>query len=103
MPPLGLLTVLAAGALPANAADILPLTDALRSELPRMLDEHVHIRAALDELRTAAVAEHSSEYVQLADQLALHARSEEEVLYPAAVLVGYVVRERLRALPRRED
>jgi hypothetical protein len=63
-----------------------------------MLEEHVRIRAAVDELRFAAEAEHSPMFLRLADQLALHARSEEEVLYPAAVLVGEVVRARLRSL-----
>ena len=96
LPPLGLLASLAGGSLPADARDILPLTDALARELPRMLEEHVRIRAAVGELRSAAEAEHAPAHVALADQLALHARSEEEVLYPAAVLVGDVVRARLR-------
>ena len=96
LPPLGLLAPLASGSLPADARDILPLTDALERELPKMLEEHVRIRAAVVELRSAAEAEHSPTHVALAEQLALHARSEEEVLYPAAVLVGEVVRARLR-------
>jgi hypothetical protein len=33
----------------------------------------------------------------LGQQLALHAQTEEEVLYPAAVLVGDIVRARLAA------
>lgn len=36
-----------------------------------------------------------TEHVLLAAELARHARSEEEVLYPAAVLVGELVRGRL--------
>ena len=98
LPPLGLLAPLASGSLPAGASEILPLTDALEQELPTMLEEHVRIRAAVDELRRAAEAEHSPRFLRLADQLALHARSEEEVLYPAAVLVGEVVRARLRSI-----
>jgi hypothetical protein len=32
---------------------------------------------------------------ELAEKLALHARGEEEVYYPAAILVGELVRRRL--------
>lgn len=92
LPPLGLLAPLAAGSPPPNAAAILPLTDALERELPRMLEEHVQIRAAVEELRAAATAHGAAAQVRLAADLAQHARFEEEVLYPAAVLVGRVVR-----------
>ena len=94
LPPLGLLAPLAAGSLPPKAADILPLTDALQRELPRMLEEHVQIRAAVEELRAAAAADGAVAQVRLAAELAQHARFEEEVLYPAAVLVGEIVRGR---------
>ena len=53
-----------------------------------MLAEHVKIRAAVDALRAAAKAEKAVEAERLADELALHAETEEEVLYPAAILVG---------------
>jgi hypothetical protein len=89
MPPLGLLAPLAAGDhLPDPVVSAaLAMTDSLRAELPRMLAEHKAIRAAVDTLRLAAQAEQAAKYEQLADQLALHAQTEEEVLYPAAILV----------------
>ena len=68
------------------------MADALKSELPRMLEEHTRIRAAVEALRVAAVAEMAERYERLAQELALHARTEEEVLYPAAVLVGELIR-----------
>jgi hypothetical protein len=94
LPPLGLLAPLAAGQTPPEAAEALAMSDALRSELPRMLAEHQRIRAAVDRLRTVARAEDAVAAVELADELALHARTEEEVLYPAAVLVGELIRAR---------
>ena len=94
LPPLASLAPLAAGVMPTEAADILAMTDSLKRELPRMLDEHKRIRAAVDGLRAAARADGSTRYEQLADQLALHAQTEEEVLYPAAVLVGDIIRAR---------
>ena len=95
LPPLGALASLSAGSLPPDAASILSMTDALKRELPQMLAEHTRIRAAVDALRAAARAERSAKHERLADQLALHAQTEEEVLYPAAVLVGDVIRLRL--------
>jgi hypothetical protein len=96
LPPLGLLAPLAAGdQLPETVlSEALAMTDALRSELPRMLEEHKNIRDAVDKLRLAARAEQATKYEQLAEQLALHAQTEEEVLYPAAVLVGDIIRAR---------
>jgi hypothetical protein len=57
-----------------------------------MLEEHKGIRAAVESLRQAAISEGAVKYRQLADQLALHAQTEEEVLYPAALLVGELIR-----------
>ena len=76
--------------------DVLQMTDALRRELPRMLEEHKKIHAATVHLGDVARAANNPEVVRLADQLLLHARSEEEVFYPAAVLVGDLVRARAR-------
>ena len=95
LPPLGLLAALAAGEKPAGLEEALAMTDALRKELPRMLQEHAQIRAATEKLRTAARQEKASVYEQFAEELAAHAQSEEEVLYPAAILVGDVIRARI--------
>jgi hypothetical protein len=96
LPPLGLLAPLVAGKqLPENVvAEALAMTDSLRSELPKMLEEHKAIRAAVEKLLLAARAEQATRYEQLAEQLALHAQTEEEVLYPAAILVGEIIRAR---------
>ena len=95
LPPLGLLAPLAAGETPAGLSEALAMTDALRKELPRMLEEHRHIRAATEKLRVAARVAKASEHERFAEALAAHARTEEEVLYPAAILVGDVIRARL--------
>ena len=94
LPPLGLLAPLAAGERPAGTAAALAMTDSLRRELPRMLEEHGRIRSAVAALRTAAHAAGAAEARRFADELALHARTEEEVLYPAALLMGDVLRAR---------
>lgn len=95
LPPLGLLAPLAAGEKAGGMEEALAMTDALRKELPRMLEEHKRIHAATEKLRSVAREEKASVYEQFADDLALHARSEEEVLYPAAILVGDIIRARM--------
>ena len=97
LPPLGLLAALAAREKPAGMEEALAMSDALRKELPRMLQEHTKIRAATERLRVVAQKEKAPAYEQFAEELGSHARFEEEVLYPAAILVGDVIRARLSA------
>ena len=96
MPPLGLLAPLAAGTRIADT-DVTAarsMSDTLRREMPAMLKEHKENRAAIDAFRQAAVAERSVKFQQLADALTQHAQSEEDIFYPAAVLVGDLLRAR---------
>jgi hypothetical protein len=95
LPPLSLLAPLAAGKTPAGLKDALTMTDTLRTEMPRMLEEHKRIRAATEKLRAVAQEEKASAQEEFAERLAAHARTEEEILYPAAVLVGDIIRARM--------
>jgi len=92
LPPLGLLAALSRGEQPAQMAEVLTLTERLEADLPAMLEEHRTIVAALQRLREAAERAGRKDIVAFAEQLAQHARTEEEVMYPAAVLVGRHVR-----------
>jgi hypothetical protein len=94
LPPLGLLAPLAAGTTPAGLQDALAMSDALRKEMPRMLDEHKRIRAATEKLLVVAREEKAPAQEQFAERLAAHAQTEEEILYPAAILVGDIIRAR---------
>lgn len=95
LPPLALLRPLARGDVSPEMRPVVALTDRLEAELPRMLDEHKAIVAALEELTRAAEAERHAEVVRFARKLTLHAQHEEEVLYPAALLVGEYLTLRL--------
>lgn len=95
LPPLGLLAALAHGDATPEMAGVLALTDRLEAELPAMLAEHQAIVEALQRLRDTAQRAGRSEIVDFAQQLMQHARTEEEVMYPAAILVGKFVRQRL--------
>lgn len=97
LPPLGLLAVLAAGRVESAMADVLHMTDKLEIELPKMLAEHTDIVAALKKLVDAAKAENKSEHVRFAEELMAHARVEEQVSYPAALLIGRYLKATLPA------
>lgn len=94
MPPLGALALLARGELPPDAASILAMAQRLKAELPRMLAEHETIVGALEDLSAAARSEGNPDVALFAERLKLHARTEEEVFYPAAILVGDVLKAR---------
>ncbi len=88
MPTLGLLTMLAEGKLPTDIPAITAMTDKLKKELNLMLHEHKAVIAALDKLMEVAENYRKPEVIHLAEKLKLHAQMEEEVLYPAAILIG---------------
>jgi hypothetical protein len=69
--------------------------DRLKSELPEMLAEHVEIRKSLERLGQAATEDGRPRVASFAAKLLRHARLEEEVLYPAAVVLGEYLRFRL--------
>lgn len=95
LPPLGLLAPLARGERDRAMRDVLPLTDSLRAELPRMLREHETIHAATVHLEEVARVHGNAAAQRLAEQLLLHARTEEQMMYPAALLVGDFVRREI--------
>lgn len=88
MPPLGLLASVSAGKMPRDAEAVIKMTERLKADMPAMLAEHQKIGAALQRLRTAAKEEGKPEAAQFADHLLAHAKQEEQILYPAAMLVG---------------
>ena len=88
LPPLGLLKVLARRPPSVAMTEVLSMTDRLKKDLPHMLKEHQGIVAALKALTAAARKEKKDRYAHFADKLILHAKTEEDVLYPAAILIG---------------
>ena len=95
IPPLALLPQLAAGIVTKEMADVLKMTDKLKAELPTMLQEHGVIVSALDNMVRVAKSEGREEYIHFAEKLKLHAQTEEEVSYPAAILIGEYVKLKL--------
>ena len=95
LPPLGLLSVLAQGQIMPEMREAVTMTDRLKAELSEMLEEHKAIVAALGIFTDASKKEKRMDYVHFAEKLILHAKTEEEVLYPAALLIGEYIKIKL--------
>ena len=96
LPQLGLLRPLAEARITPDMAQAIALADRLKRDLPEMLEEHKSIVAALDKLAAAAKAENKTQFVHFAEKLTLHAQTEEQVLYPASILIGEYLNLTLR-------
>ena len=95
LPPTGLLASLASGKVNRTMASVLDMTERLKEELPNMLREHKAIVTLLKKLTAAARREKKPAHERFAEKLMLHAKTEEEVLYPAAILVGEYIKAKL--------
>jgi hypothetical protein len=95
LPPLGLLPPLSKGRVTPEMKDILLMTDKLTVELNQMLKEHEEIVQALEKLIAEARKERKVECLLFADRLTQHAKTEEEIYYPASILIGRYLRLRL--------
>lgn len=90
MPPLGLLEPLARGdTIDAAIADeAISMAQRLRDNYDQMLQEHKQLTEALKNLAEAARAEENPDQERFAESLMLHAQNEEQVLYPATLVIG---------------
>ena len=88
LPQLGLLPLLASGKLTEQSKEVIQLSEKLKSNLPHLSAEHQLIKAYMKELKQAAVNENHPEIIEFEKELQKHANIEEEVLFPAAILIG---------------
>lgn len=88
LPPLTLLLQLSNGTVTDDMKQFIPLCDTLKKTWSIMLAEHAQIRQELDLLKDAAFAENHEEVIKFVESLKLHAKMEEEILYPTAILIG---------------
>ena len=88
LPPLDALAVMAGGGLPEMPKSIIDNADRLRHELVEMLREHKAIAKALEDLYETATGDARPELARFAKKLLLHAQMEEQIYYPAALVIG---------------
>ena len=90
MPPLGLLESMARKE-PLNEAQVqaaIEMANRLRREYGKMIKEHEVMTEALRKLAAAARDERKPEQAAFAESLILHAQNEEQILYPATLVIG---------------
>ncbi len=88
LPPLDALTVLAGGGVPENPEAIIAKAGRLKHELAEMLREHQAIARALEDLYDVATDDARPELARFARKLLLHAQMEEQIYYPASLVIG---------------
>ncbi len=97
LPPLSHLPSLASGEIPDVSKEVIQLTEQLKSQLAHMTAEHQLIKAYLVELKQAAALGNHPEVSEFEKAVHQHAITEEEVYFPAAILVGEYLK--LKSLP----
>ena len=88
MPQLTILLPLARGIIEPSMKKMLVLTDKMKLKHSELEHEHKAIMIGLERLITAAKKENKPKVVDFAERLIDHARMEEEIIYPASVLIG---------------
>ena len=96
LPQLALLAPLANEGVSPNMKPAIELSDRLKADMPKMLEEHKSIVEALNTLKEAARAENKMQAISFAEKLSAHAQNEEQVMYPAAILVGEYLKLKLK-------
>ena len=95
LPPIGLMAALGGGKVDGEMRSVFAMTDRLKAELPKMLRERKAIVTALKKLRAVARREKKPGHARFAEKLMHHAKTEEKVFYPAAMLIGEYLSLRL--------
>lgn len=102
-PLLALLPLLAEGKFTTEMSFAIELSEKLKSKLADMLEEHHQIVAALQKFSQIALKEHHPVVAHFGDKLMLHAKNEEEIIYPAAILVGEFIRLKIASKELRKE
>jgi len=93
LPLIGVARELAEEKMSADFPKALELFERFKPEYGKMLQEHLEIVKALDELEKAAKKAKKAPVVDFVRKLKLHARTEEDLTYPAALMVGKLLKQ----------
>ena len=88
LPVIGVARELVEGKSSPDFPKALELADKFKAEYQRMLREHVEIIRALDELEKAPRRSKKQAVIRFTRKLKAHARTEEDLTYPAVLMVG---------------
>jgi hypothetical protein len=89
IPVLGALQPYVNGTLTKGAKNqAIQLSQQFKQEYPTMLEEHKQIVDALDNLENTAMKENRQDVISFIADLKNHAMNEEQVTYPATIVIG---------------
>lgn len=88
LPPLGLLLAFTVEKWEINAEEAIKMAENLELRLAEMKHDHSHITDILNELKLLGEKEHNYVVKMFVKTLTLHIEMEDEVLYPATILIG---------------
>ncbi len=94
LPVIGVARELAEGKTSPDFAKALKLHTQFKREYPSMLREHEAIVKALNQLAKAAKKTKRQEVVEFTQKLKLHAQTEEELTYPAVLIIGKLLAQK---------
>ncbi len=87
-PPLILMVPLSRDEIVPSMKDALNAIERLKEQLPKLTNDHLEITRKLKDFDTAVRIEKKTEFASFSQELIHHARAEEGILYPAAILIG---------------
>lgn len=96
MPLLGVLPELVSGNKLHDLRQIADSQEPLLRDYEGMFQEHKSLMPLIDRAKDEATKENHEETVEILEALVHHARVEEDVLYPAALLAGTLAKVMLR-------
>ncbi len=99
MPLLGAVARISKGETGKGLDEVIMLQERLAGELDSMLSEHRTITRYIDSAKAAAMEEKNAQALAMLGGLEHHAKIEEEVLYPAAMLAGIAAKTLKEAVP----
>jgi hypothetical protein len=93
LPVIGVAREVAKGKVPSDPSEALKLCDNFKAEYGAMLKEHVDIVKALGALEKAARRAKKRGTIEFTRKLKLHAQTEEDLTYPAVLMVGKLLKK----------
>lgn len=94
LPPLGLLLALSEGQWEINHEEAIKMADNLHIKLAEMTKDHANISKIMNELKLVAEEENNTTVKLFIKNLAIHIELEDEVLYPATILIGNYLKKK---------
>ena len=94
-PVLALLPYLQRGEVQPEMIDVLPLISDFTAKHDALDHHHQSIRSAIEELLETARKEKNRLFAEFANNLRVHERVEDQVIYPTVVLIGRYLQEKL--------